>query len=181
MSETMPDNRSRYVSDVISRRLSDEKAGRVSAGWHRLLAEMMGRYDLYLIAGRLVTFQQLEADEKTLFESLHSRLSIPEHCAAIYVPPSVVKNMMAAHPDGAAHVQPTKPSDAGALLVSRKSDFQVIVNAVLGLPPFMPAVDVYENGRMIAGYVYKTIEECVTELGGVMATHLGNRSTGNAP
>lgn len=173
MNEISPDSRSRYVSDVIQRRLDRKDFARLASGWHRLLGAMLDRFDPFMTAGHLVTFQRLTSDEKSLFESIHARLSVPDHCGAIYLPPSVIESMIAAHPDGGAYMPPTKPSDAGALLVSKKTDFRVIVNAVLGLPPFMPAVDVYEDGRMIAGYIYKTIETCVMELSTVLAIHLG--------
>jgi hypothetical protein len=37
---------------------------------------------------------------------------------------------------------------------------------------FTPAIDVYDNGQLLAGYVYNTIDECVDNLTTVLQIHL---------
>jgi hypothetical protein len=37
---------------------------------------------------------------------------------------------------------------------------------------FTPAIDVYDNGQRLAGYVYNTIDECVGNLTRVLQIHL---------
>jgi hypothetical protein len=37
---------------------------------------------------------------------------------------------------------------------------------------FTPAIDVYDNGQLLAGYVYNTIDECVDNLTRVLQIHL---------
>jgi hypothetical protein len=54
----------------------------------------------------------------------------------------------------------------------RRTDLNVVVNTLLAKPPFTPAIDVYDNGQLLAGYVYNTIDECIGDLTKVMQTHL---------
>jgi len=58
------------------------------------------------------------------------------------------------------------------VLACRKTDFSVVINALMAKPPFAPAIDVYEDGQLLAGYVYHTIEECISSLAAVMKIHL---------
>ena len=37
---------------------------------------------------------------------------------------------------------------------------------------FTPAIDVYDDGQLLAGYVYNTIDECVDNLTRVLQVHL---------
>ena len=53
-----------------------------------------------------------------------------------------------------------------------KKNLSVVVNALLAKPPFTPAVDVYDDGQLLAGYVYYTIEECIGGLSDIFRTHL---------
>jgi hypothetical protein len=69
------------------------------------------------------------------------------------------------------------PPDRGILLAGRKVDFEPIVNALFAKPPFTPAIDVYEKGRLLAGYAYHSIDECIADLTHVLQTHL-QRQTG---
>lgn len=64
------------------------------------------------------------------------------------------------------------PPDKGTVLACKKGDSDVIINALFAKPPFTPAVDVYEHGQLIAGYVYNTIDECTDGISHVLRTHL---------
>ena len=67
---------------------------------------------------------------------------------------------------------PDNPPDEGIILACRKTDLNVVVNALLAKPPFTPAVDVYEDGQLLAGYIYNTIDECIGDLTKVLHSHL---------
>jgi len=67
---------------------------------------------------------------------------------------------------------PDNPPDEGIVLGCRKTDLTVVVNALLAKPPFTPAVDVYDDGQLLAGYVYNTIDECIGGLSDIFKTHL---------
>jgi len=57
-------------------------------------------------------------------------------------------------------------------LACRKADLNVVINAMLAKAPFTPAVDVYEDGQLLAGYIYNTIDECIGDLTKVLQIHL---------
>lgn len=141
----------------------------VVAGWQRFLTRMLEQMSPYLRSGNLVTFQRMEDDEKALFEALSAVVSIPDGVRAIFIPRGVLHEMM--YPGNETTLN-QKPSEAGIILAVKEGDYGRILNAVFAFPPFTPAVDVYEDGRLLAGYVYNTIEECAGELGGIVATYL---------
>ena len=64
------------------------------------------------------------------------------------------------------------PPDEGIVLACRKNDFNVVINALLANPPFTPAIDVYDDGKLLAGYIYNTIDECIGNLTKVLQVHL---------
>jgi hypothetical protein len=65
------------------------------------------------------------------------------------------------------------PKDDGVILASRTSSHATIVNALLAHAPCAPAIDVYDNGALVAGYVYHAIDDCLAAMSGVIQTHLG--------
>ncbi|NNK85508.1 MAG: hypothetical protein HKO91_08165 [Desulfobacterales bacterium] len=58
------------------------------------------------------------------------------------------------------------------MLFSRPVSHKTIVNGLLAHPPFAPAVDVYNRGALLAGYVYDGIDQCLADLTAVIQTHL---------
>ena len=141
-----------------------------------MLQRFLTTLEPYLKEGYLVTFRHLKEQEKVVFENLHQNITVPNSTAAIYMPPSVRHQMMYDRPKGEAQPipehSPDHPPDKGIVLAGCKGDFGVIVNALLAKPPFTPAIDVYENGQLLAGYTYDTIEECIGELSKVLRIHL---------
>ena len=165
---------SRIAETIESR----SPAGRneMVTGWHNLLKKLLTQMALYLREGQLVTFRQLTDHEVEFFEVLRQKVFVPISVGAIYIPPSVRFQMMYHRPEGEPQPVPEhaadSPPDEGIVLASRKTDFNVIINALLAKPPFTPAIDVYDNGRLLAGYVYNTIAECRDDLTKVMQIHL---------
>ncbi len=147
----------------------------VVAGWQNHLKGMLTRMEGYLLPGHLVTFERMQPEERSFFEGLHARVTVPEGAAAIFLPESVTRQSMAAHPRATGLEASRKPTDAGVVLASRKGDCRRILNAVFALEPFVPAVDIYENGTLLAGYMYPTIDACIQELSTVMRIYLGSR------
>ena len=134
----------------------------------------------HLKAGHLVTFQTLESHERQRYQNLHHKISVPEKVGAIYIPPSVRYQMMYLRPKGQSQPipehDPENPPDMGVILASRLKNFDIIVNALLAKPPFTPAIDVYENGHLLAGYVFQTIDECIAGMSQVLKTHFDTSS-----
>jgi hypothetical protein len=164
-----------YLAGIIENRAP---AGQYDAvrGWHNLLKNILGRLDPYLQEGRLVTFRRIEEQESQYFEQLHQKVTIPAPVGAIYLPPSVLFQMLYHRPAGEPRPvpdhSPENPPDEGIVLASKKSDFNVVVNVLMAKPPFAPAIDVYEDGRLLAGYVYNRIDECIDNLSKVLKIHL---------
>ena len=163
------------IAEIIERR-SPAGQQEVVQGWHRMLRRFLNNLEPYLIEGQLVTFRHLKEQEKTFFESLLKKIAVPPEMGAIYLPPSVRHQMMYSRPEGEPQPipehSPDNPPDKGIVLAGCKGDFSVIVNALLAKPPFTPAIDVYENGQLLAGYIYDTMEECIGELSNVLRIHL---------
>ena len=132
--------------------------------------------DPYMSTGHLVTFRRIEERERKVFKKISQTISVPDTVGAIYMPPSVRFQMMYHRPEGEIQPvpdhSPDNPPDDGIVLACRKSDFNVIINALLAKPPFAPAVDVYDGGQLLAGYVYNTIDECIRDLTKILRVHL---------
>ena len=166
---------SAYVADIIESR---SPAGRHDSvrGWHNLLKDFLSRVAPYLLESQLVTFRQLKEPERLFFETRLQRIKVPAAAQALYLPPSVRHQMLYQQPAGEPQPVPEhsaeNPPDEGIVLACRKSDDNIVINSLLAKPPFAPAIDVYDDGRLLAGYVYHTIDECITQLSEVMHIHL---------
>ena len=145
-------------------------------GWHNLLKKMLHQMAPYLREGHLVTFRRIEEQEREFFEKLNQSISVPKAVGAIYMPPSVRYQMLYRRPEGEPQPiperSPDNPPDDGIVLACRKADFNLIINALLAKPPYTPAIDVYDDGQLLAGYVYNTIDECIGDLTKVLQIHL---------
>ncbi len=141
----------------------------IVAGWQSMLQDMLTRMRPFLKPGSIVTFQQLLPDEKVFFKRLSNEVPVPETAQAFYLPPSVRHQMMG----GPAGVNDDIGlSDAGVLVASRVDNHDVIVNALFARASCTPAVDVYEQGKLVAGYQYPNIDACRSELGTILKRHL---------
>ena len=171
----------RQIAEIIENR---SPAGRHDTveGWHNLLKRILEKMAPYLTEGHLVTFRSLTDQERLFFERLQQLMAIPPGVRAIYLPPSVRFQMLYHRPEGEPRGVPDhsidNPPDEGVVLACRKTDFNIVINALMAKPPFAPAIDVYENGQLLAGYVYHTIDECIGSLTAVIEVHL---PSGQAP
>ena len=62
--------------------------------------------------------------------------------------------------------------DAGALVAVRCGSQQPIVNTLFSFPPLAPGIDVYQDGRILAGYTFADHEECRRNLSEILSTYL---------
>ena len=145
-------------------------------GWHNLLKKILFQMAPYLREGHLVTFRSITDRESVFFEKLRQKVTVPIFVGAIYMPPSVRFQMLYHRPQSEPQPipdhSPDNPPDEGILLACRKNDFNVVINALMAKPPFTPAIDVYDDGQLLAGYVYNTIDECIGDLTKVLQIHL---------
>ncbi len=168
----LPESR---IAEIIESR---SPAGQQDAvqGWHNLLKNLLSQMGPYLRDGHLVTFRTLNDQERVVFEYLHRKINVPPSASALYMPPSVRYQMLYNRPEGRLQAlpdhSPDNPPDEGIVLACRQGFLDVVVNALLAKPPFTPAIDVYDNGQLLAGYVYNTIDDCIGELTKVLRIHL---------
>ncbi len=161
---------------------SRSPAGRQDAvqGWHDLIKDLLSQMAPYLRPGQLVTFRELKAPERIFFEKHLQTIKVPASVEALYLPPSVRHQMLyqrpAEQPQPVPEHSPDDPPDEGIVLACRQNDFNVVINTLFAKPPFAPAIDVYDDGRLLAGYVYQTIHECIANLSKVLQTHLSTQS-----
>ena len=145
-------------------------------GWHKLLKRILSQMAPYLREGHMVTFRRLTNQESVFFEKLRQKIAVPPSVTSIYLPPSVRYQMLynrpAGEPQPIPEHSPDNPPDKGIVLACRKNDFKLVINALLAKPPFTPAIDVYDDGKLLAGYIYSTIDECVGDLTKVLQTHI---------
>jgi hypothetical protein len=161
-------------------RVIEQRAGtgpsEIVAGWQSMLKDMLIRMEPFLKPGSIVTFQQLLPNEKAFFNRLVEEVPVPETAQAFYLPPSVRHQMLGGQADDSEDVG---LSDAGVLVASRAGDHDVIVNALFARASCTPAVDVYDQGQLVAGYQYLSIDACRLELGLLLKRHVEQPSGGS--
>jgi len=163
------------IADIIESRSPAGPNDSVE-GWHRMLINLLMQMNPFLREGRLITFQKMESNERFLFEKLYKTIVVPTDACAVYLPPSVRFQMLykrgQGEPQPIPEHDPDNPPDSGIVLGCRREDSDAVVNALLAKPPFTPAVDVYHEGQLLAGYVYHTIDECIDAISSIFQTHL---------
>ena len=174
-----PNDSTERIADIIARRTAPDRKALVK-GWQEMLGNLLSQMTPYLRSGQLVTFRTLTAAERTFFEALHHQISVPSSVNAVYLSPSVRFRMMYHRPGRQQPpVDPSAkdPPDEGIVLAVRTTDLEPIVNALFAKPPFTPAIDVYDRGELLAGYVYNTIDDCIADLANVLQVHLQRQTT----
>ena len=146
------------------------------ANWYRDLRQQLVSLEPFLVAGRIVTFQNITPEEKAFFEELIQSVQPPEGVCAVFIPPSIVQQAMWPDHDGrqssdAPGIYKLSP-DAGAVAAQRCGALSIIVNALFAFPPMTPGIDVYEDGRLLAGYTYRSHQECAAGLSEALNTFL---------
>jgi len=144
--------------------------------WYRNLKGQLHKLQPFLVPGRLVTFQQITPEESDFFQMLIGSVRIPGSVCAVFIPPSVVQAAMwsdssDASATGKAGIYGIAP-DAGAVVAQRCGSLQTIVNALFAFPPLHPGIDVYDDGRLLAGYTYQDQQACADELTEILSIYL---------
>jgi len=172
MKETRIASELRLTKDRRQRRIA-AGADPTVAGWQSFLEGMLIRLEAYLQPGRLVTFQSVAPEEKLFFEELSGAVVVPRAVGAVFIPPSVLQGMLFTLDSGPAPAR--IPTDSGIVLASRWRDYATVLNTYFALPPYAAGIDVYEEGRLLAGYSYATIRECRENLSQVLRTYFDSR------
>lgn len=156
------------LAQVVEQRVGKGPSDMVT-GWQSMLIELLNRMKTYLKPGAAVTFQQLMPKEIEFFQQLSDGVTVPPGAVALFLPPSVRHQMMGGR---AGDFNSAGIADAGVLVASHHENHDIIVNALFAHPPFTAAVDVYDQGQLVAGYQYDAIDACRIELGQILNRHL---------
>ena len=170
MAQTF-DNASSLIEKTIGHRAGIGQNTLVSE-WQSMLKGLLTRMQTYLKPAHIITFQNLTPDERQWFETIVRRIQVPESACGVYLPPSVRNQMMYTNQGRDVPSDETIPKDNGALLFTRQSSHDIIVNALFAHSPCTPAIDVYDNGALLAGYVYDSLENLLESISNAVHTHL---------
>jgi hypothetical protein len=141
-------------------------------GWQSILENLLDHLAPYLQPSRIVTFRHLIPNEIQMFQKITERVEIPESACGVYLAPSARNQMLYTNQGLKIPEAETMPKDDGVLLFSRSSSRETILNVFLAHPPYAPAIDVYDRGALLAGYVYESIDDCLASITNVIATYL---------
>lgn len=166
-----PENDRTSVDETISRRTGVGPSSLVS-GWQSFLAKLLEQMAPYLQPGKIITFQHLFDPEIQRFEEIVSTIHISEDICGVYLPPSVRNQLLYTNQGKDIPAEETEPGDDGVILFTRPLSYAIIVNVLLAHLPCTPAVDVYDRGALLAGYVYDSIEDCLSSVEKIIQTHL---------
>ena len=144
-------------------------------GWQSILVQLLNQLGSHLQPSRIISFRTLTTEEQQMFERITAQVCLDTDACGVYLSPSVRNMMMYTNRGVDIPDEAKTPTDDGVLLFSRLSSHDTIINAVLAHPPYAAAVDVYQEGALIAGYVFNTIDDCLTGIAEVVETYLGRR------
>ena len=170
MTQTF-DSSSSHIEKTIGHRAGVGKNELVNE-WQAFLKGLLDRLHDYLKPAHIITFKDLTREERRWYETIVQRIQVPESACGLYLPPSVRNQMMYTNQGHQVPTEETEPKDNGALLFTQKSSHDIIVNALLAHPPCTPAIDVYDNGALLAGYVYDSLENFLESISEVVCTHM---------
>ncbi|MBS3756798.1 MAG: hypothetical protein KGY38_05010 [Desulfobacterales bacterium] len=166
-----PDSNPDPIDVTISRRTGVGYSSSVS-GWQYFLSQFLEQMGPYLQPGKIITFQHLLDQEIHRFEEIVSTIHISDDVCGVYLPPSVRNQMLYTNRGKDIPASEFEPADDGAVLFTRPLFHDTIVNVLLAHLPCTPAVDVYDQGALLAGYVYDSIEDCLSSLEKIIQTHM---------
>ena len=159
------------MDQTIARR-SGVGPNELIAGWQSVLSRLLDQMQPFLQPARIITFQRINPYEQDVLQQIVKQVTLSEQTWGVYLPPSVRNQLMYTNQGLKIPTDEAVPRDDGVLLFSRPSSHETIVNGLLAHPPFAPAVDVYDQGALLAGYVYNGIGECLGDLTALIQTHL---------
>jgi hypothetical protein len=143
------------------------------SGWQAILRTILERMRPYLQPAKIITFQHIEPHEADRFQKILDTVQFPAKACSVYLPPSVRNQLLYSNRGLEIPADETVPKDDGVIMSSHASSHATIINALLAHPPCTPAIDVYDEGALVAGYVYHSIDDCLAAMSSVIQTHLG--------
>ncbi|MFY9944388.1 MAG: hypothetical protein WAK57_19625 [Desulfobacterales bacterium] len=169
---------SHKIEEIRRRVLQWVRDGRdpVMASWQGALESTLVTMNAYLMAGHVVTVENLSESDLNLFQALHLTLDISPFVVAVFLPPAITRSFGTGEiPEQVQRTAPGAPS--AMLLLSRAGDFGRIVAAELSPEAHKPGIDIFEGGQLLGSFDYGTPGECIRGLSRVIWVHLKTRAT----
>jgi len=152
-----------------------EKAGKdyFETGWQATLELMLLMMEEQLLESQdqLLPMQISEDDEWDFYLDIMEKLDLPPDTGAVLVTPSAFKDMkfpMQSEFED-SELAPWN-RNAYSVIISNIRNHTVILQASLPGIEFA-GIDIFEDGKHFADYMYNTVEECLDELSNVTWTY----------
>jgi hypothetical protein len=142
-------------------------------GWQATLELMLLMMEEQLLEnqGQLLPMQISEDDEWYFYLDVMEKLDLPPDTGAVLVTPSAFKDMkfpgLSEFED--SEMAPWK-RNAYSLIISHLQDHSIILQASLPGLEFS-GIDIFEDGKHFADYMYNTAEECLEDLSNITWTY----------
>ena len=144
--------------------------------WQEALELMLIRVGARLVSGRLASFDNLHGDEAKMLKAVADKTIVPDGVCVIYIPPSAMNALMRDDrlpPSNASATNLDEASeDVGILIGTRCLDDGTILYAQFGLLPHTSGAEIYRDGERLAVYHYASIQQCISELNGLIESFL---------
>ena len=163
-------------ADAIFKKAEDrEKAGGdyFETGWQATLELMLLLAEKAMLEspGQLLPLQISDDDEWEFYLDVMEKLDLPPDTGAVLVTPSAFKDMqlpeLSEFED--SEMAPWK-RNAYSLIISHLRDHTIILQASLPGLEFA-GIDIFEDGKHFADYMYNTVEECLEDLSNITWTY----------
>jgi len=152
------------VEEIYEKADARAKAGQdpLCSDWQATLEVMLLACEKALRPGQLVPIGIDEDREWEFYQDILEKLDLPPDVCSILLTPSAASALPIPHDPKTDTVVPPG-RDAFSMLISDCRDHTTVMQ--VSLPGLMSVgIDVFEHGSQLAGYTYKTIEECLSDL-----------------
>lgn len=163
-------------AEAIFKKAEDrEKAGgdHLETGWQATLELMLLMMEQQILEnpGLLLPMQTSGDDEWDFYLDVMEKLDLPPDTGAVLITPSAFKEMkIPGDPDFDDSELAPWNRNAYSVIISDLRDHNVILQASLPGIEFA-GIDVFEDGKHFADYMYNSVEECLDELSKVTWTY----------
>jgi hypothetical protein len=170
----------RKTEAIFKKAEEREKAGRdhFETGWQATLELMllMAERELVENPGQLLPMQISGDDESDFYLDVMEILDLPPDTGAVLITPSAFKEMkLPMQPDFEDSELAPWNRNAYSVIISDVRDHSVILQASLPGIEFA-GIDIFEDGKHFADYMYNTVKECLDELSKVTWTYFSPKS-----
>ena len=180
MDEQCPKSIHKKAEAIFKKAEDREKAGgdHFETGWQATLELMLLMMEQQILEnpGQLLPMQTSGDEEWDFYLDVMEKLDLPPDTGAVLITPSAFKEMkVPGFPDFEDSELAPWNRNAYSVIISNLGDHTVILQASLPGLEFA-GIDIFEDGKHFADYMYKTVEECLDELSGITWTYFRPKS-----